>query len=121
MKLALALVAALSLAACVDEPTDPGASVSGIAPSKSFTTDPMQLISKDFQQNASFDGMDPNDLPTMIDLSIEQVDLTEQQTNFTEDCQGVECATLGLRMNDTDVLFYNANGKYLGLGHTPRT
>jgi hypothetical protein len=112
VKLALALVAALSLAACVDEPTGPAESLSGIGPSKSFTTDPTLLVPKDFEQNVSFNGHDVTDMAAMFDLS-------EQIIDFTE-CRGLECATTGLRMNDTDVLFYNAEGKYLGLGHAPR-
>ena len=115
MKLALALVAALSLAACVDEPTDPAASLSGIGPSKKFTTDPAQLIFTDFDQNAGIDGLDVQDVQANFDGAIEVIDFPNVCT--TE----FECAVMGLRMNATEVLFYDANGKYMGMAHMPRT
>jgi hypothetical protein len=114
VKLALALVAALSLAACVDEPTDPAASLSGIGPSKSFTTDPTQLVSKNFDQNAGFHGLDVQNVQVAFDNAIEVIDFSDVCTT------DLECAVMGLRMNATEVLFYDANGKYLGLGHDPR-
>lgn len=108
MKLAIALVAALSLAACVDEPTDPGASLSGIGPSKSFTTDPNQLISKDFDPRPDWNGQDVSDLNQMLDQAIEIADI--------DTCITDRCAAIALRMSEVDVLYYNSNGKYLGHG-----
>jgi len=112
VKIALALVAALSLAACVDEPTDPAEGLSGIGPSKSFTTDPSLLVPKDFDQNAKFNGVEVPDMAAVFDQSIEVIDFTE--------CKGLECAATGLRMSDAVVLYFNSEAKYLGLGHTPR-
>lgn len=114
VKLALALVAALSLAACVDEPTDPAEALSGIGPSKSFTTDPTQLVSKNFDQNAGFNGLDVQNVQAVFDEAIEVIEFPDVCTT------DLECAAMGARMNATEVLFYDANGKYLGLGHMPR-
>lgn len=110
MKLALALVAALSLAACVDEPTDPAAGLYGVGIGKAFQTDPTQLVSADEQQSSRFDPADFNKLAS-------EANWIEEFTGTDWDQICKECGLLGLHMGEADkheVLVFTNAGKFIG-------
>lgn len=110
MKLALALVAALSLAACVDEPTDPAAGLYGVGIGKAFQTDPTQLVSRDEQTAGRFDPGDFNKLAS-------EASWIEEFTGTDWDQVCKECGLLGLHMGEADrheVLVFTNAGRFMG-------
>lgn len=109
MKLALAMVAALSLAACVDEPSDPGEGLYGVGIGKNIRTDPAQLVSRDKQPSAR--------LNVGLDEALTQADWLEDLTGeqWEQVCKG--CDLVGVHLRDAevhDVLVFDGAGKYIG-------
>lgn len=113
MKLALALVAALSLAACVDEPTDPAAGLYGVGIGKAFQTDPTQLVSRDEQPVGRFGRFDLGN----FDKLVSEASWIEEFTGTDWDQICKECGLLGLHMgeaNKHEVLVFTNAGKFIG-------
>lgn len=112
MKVALAFVAALSLAACVDEPTDPAAGLYGAGIGKAFQTDPTQLVPATYVANEKFNGHDPNE----FDQLVQEANRIEEFTGTDWDAVcGEPCKVIGLHMNSGDTFAYRDDGRFLGV------
>lgn len=110
MKLAFVMVAALSLAACVDEPKDPGEGLYGVGIGKAITTDPAQLVRPGDQLTGRYNF---NDLADVLSQADWLEDLTGEQ--WERVCKG--CDLVGVHMADAqihDVLVFDNAGKYVG-------
>lgn len=113
MKLALAMVAALSLAACVDEPTDPAEGLYGAGIGKAIQTDPRQLVPPDQDTPSRFDIRD-------FDKLASEASWIEEFTGTEWDAVcGEPCKTIGLHMNNGDVFVYRDDARFMGIIHTP--